>query len=228
VAAEPSISAVVPVRNGERFLARALESIARQHPAPSEILVVDGHSTDATESIARPFPGVSFLVQAGQGIADAYNHGIANARGDVVAFLSCDDEWTPDKLSTQAGYLRANPAVMAVRAHARYVLEPGFAIPPGFQRKLLEGAHPGAMETLVARRETFRTVGWFDSRFTTGEDLDWVARARDLGVSMSTLPDVLLIKHIHDANISLQSPANDRFLLTLLRESIARKQGRPL
>ena len=223
----PLVSVIVAVLDGERFLARALRSILAQDYAPFEVLVVDGRSTDKTEAIARSFPGVRFLVQPGTGIPDAYNHGWANAQGEFIAFLSCDDEWVPHKLSTQVAYLLAHTEVQVTMAHAHYVLEPGCRMPPGFRPELLTGSHPGAMETLVARKEAAGLVGSFDSRYRTGEDLDWVARARDAGVGLVRLSEVLLIKHIHDSNISLKWAEDNRLILRLLRDSIARKRRTP-
>jgi len=220
----PLVTVVVAVLNGEPFLARALRSILAQDYSPLEILVVDGRSTDRTEAIARSFPGVRFLVQPGTGIPDAYNHGWANAQGEFIAFLSCDDEWVPHKLSTQVAYLQGHPEVQVSMAHARYVLDPGCRVPPGFRTELLEGSHPGAMETLVARKDALGLVGSFDRSYRTAEDLDWVARARDAGVGLTRLSDALLIKHIHDSNLSLQWLENNRLILKLLRDSIARKQ----
>ncbi|MCB0025934.1 MAG: glycosyltransferase family 2 protein, partial [Caldilinea sp.] len=46
------VSVVIAVRNGERFLAEALRSVARQTVPPCEVLVIDGHSTDDTARIA--------------------------------------------------------------------------------------------------------------------------------------------------------------------------------
>ncbi len=220
----PLVSVIVAVLNGERFLARALRSILAQDYSPFEILVVDGRSTDGTQTIARSFPGVRFLVQPGTGIPDAYNFGWANALGEFIAFLSCDDEWVSHKLSTQIAYLLAHPEVQVAVAHARYVLEPGCRMPPGFRAELLEGAHPGAMETLVARKSAFGLVGSFDRGYRTAEDLDWIARARDAGVGLVRMGDVLLIKHIHDSNISLKFAEDNALILRLLRESIARKR----
>jgi GT2 family glycosyltransferase len=118
----------------------------------------------------------------------------------------------------------AHPEVQVAVAHARYVLEPDCRVPPGFRPELLEGSHPGAMETLVARKGAFGLVGSFDRGYRTGEDLDWIARVRDAGVGLVRMSDVLLIKHIHDSNISLKFAEDNRLILRLLRDSIARKR----
>ena len=70
-----------------------------------EILLIAGHSTDATRRIACGFPKVQYFLQGGDGIPDAYNQGVNLAKGELVAFLSSDDLWTPEKLEVQVRYL---------------------------------------------------------------------------------------------------------------------------
>lgn len=220
-----SISVIVAVRNGEKYLLRALRSVLTQDYPPQEILVVDGGSTDRTRQIAESFAGVRVITQMGRGIADAYNCGIASSTGDLVAFLSCDDEWMPDKLQVQADFMKANPALLYTLTLAQSRLEDGHTPPAGFRMDLLAHEHSGAMETLMARRDVFEKVGPFDTRFQTAEDLDWFARANDLNIPMARIPRVLLIKYVHDANLSLTTPTNNQSILTLLRKSIQRKNN---
>jgi glycosyltransferase involved in cell wall biosynthesis len=58
------------VKNGERFLAEAIESVLSQTYEPYEIIVVDGQSTDSTEKIAKSYKPVRYIRQRGQGVAD--------------------------------------------------------------------------------------------------------------------------------------------------------------
>lgn len=222
---DPVVSVIMAVKNGERFLARAIESVLAQTRRPDEIVVVDGQSIDATARIATSYPLVRYVLQSGRGISDAYNLGIETARGGILSFLSHDDVWTPDKLALQVDYLVRNPDVQCTVAKARFVLEPGEPPPPGFRPEWLAGDHPAyIMETLVARRGAFETVGLFDPAFPTGEDVDWFARAKDSGISIALVPETLLIKHIHGTNISLTTPSGNQSLLLALRRSILRKR----
>lgn len=221
----PLVSVIMAVKNGARFLASAIDSVLAQEYRPLEIVVVDGGSEDDSASIARSYPGVEVLPQTGAGIADAYNTGIDAANGDILAFLSCDDVWTPGKLSTQVGYLLAHSEVQYVTARARFFLEPGSAIPPGFRPNLLEGDHTAhIMETLVARRSAFRIVGRFDPTLSTAEDVDWFSRARDRGVPTAAIHAVLLHKRVHGNNLSLNDAAGTRDLLLAVKRSVDRKR----
>jgi glycosyltransferase involved in cell wall biosynthesis len=220
---KPLVSVIVAVRNGERYLADALQSIFAQDYHPFEVIVVDGQSTDNTAAIAKSFQSVRYLSQMGQGIADAYNTGIDAAQGDFIAFLSHDDLWTPNKLSVQMDFMLCHPEIQYTIAKAKFFLEKGHSIPPTFKSELLKGEHVARiMETLVVRKTLFDQIGKFDPELTVAEDVDWYARTNDHNVQMSIIPTVLLYKRVHNTNISLNT--SNQYLLKALRRSIKRKQ----
>ena len=96
------ISCIVPVFNGERYLAEALDSILAQTWRPLEVIVVDDGSTDGTAHIAAGYGAeVSYIHQANAGPAAARNRGLDAARGEFIAFLDADDLWHKDKLSAR-------------------------------------------------------------------------------------------------------------------------------
>jgi len=222
----PSVSVILTVRNGERFIAEALESVRLSSVQPIEILVVDGLSTDRTVRIARGFAGVTIVSQRSEGIANAYNEGIARSRGELVAFISHDDRWLPGKLDRQVSFMAAHPELLLTVTHVRHVLQDGASPPAGFRTELLDRAVPGfVMEALVARRTVFDRVGLFDPTFSVSEDTDWFFRVKDAGVPLAVLPETLVEKRVHDANTSLLDPRINTLLLRALRGSIARKRA---
>ncbi|MEP7270435.1 MAG: glycosyltransferase [Acidobacteriota bacterium] len=223
---QPLVSVIVAVRNGDRFLTAALESIIDQVYSPLEIVVIDGESKDATSKIAKSFKSVRYLRQMRRGIADAYNMGISEARGELISFLSHDDLWVRSKLAVQVSHLANHPDVEYVTGKARFFLEPGYAAPKGFRPELFEGEHIAhIMETLLARRTLFERIGGFDATLPFGEDVDWFARARDEDVPMAVIPDVLVHKRIHDQNSSMDAHTGGALLLKLMKRSIERKKS---
>src|SRR6266700_3412685 len=224
-ASDSAVSVILVVRNGERFLGEALDSVFLSETTPLEVLVIDGGSTDRTVEIARGFPLTRVVAQKGTGIANAYNQGITLASGELIAFISHDDIWEPGKLDRQVGYMCEHPEIGYTVSMVRHFLEAGAVIPPGFRVELLERPVPGLlMEALVARKRVFRQVGLFDPRFTVSEDTDWFARARDAGVPMAILPEMLVRKRVHGANSSLTMPSINALLLRAVRGSIERKR----
>jgi glycosyltransferase involved in cell wall biosynthesis len=214
-------SVVMAVRDGERYLAEALASVRAQTLAPLEMLVVDGRSRDATRAIAEHH-GARVLDQEGDTLADAYNTGIRAARGDAVAFLSHDDLWLPRKLELQLAALTRTSACVC---HAEFFLdgEP----PPGFRPELLDGARPvRVMEALAARRALFDEVGLLRADVSPADDVDWFARAQDLGHAIAVLPQTLLRKRVHAGSTAHTSPTAPAALVRLLHDSIVRKAAR--
>jgi glycosyltransferase involved in cell wall biosynthesis len=222
----PTVSVILPVRNGEAYLADALESVRTQTEAPLEILVIDGHSTDRSASLAAAVEGVRVLPQVGTGLATAWNQAVAAAHGDLIAFIAHDDRWTPDKLARQIDYLIAHPATSLLFTWFRFFLRAGCSPPPGFRHALLDQVQTGRIiETMVARRTVFDVVGPFND-YPVAMDMDWLSRTLDHGIQTEILPEVTLHKGVHGGNNSNRIDDNNADLLTLLRESVSRKHGR--
>jgi rSAM/selenodomain-associated transferase 2 len=98
------ISIVIPTLNEERALAATLERALAQ-AGPSEVIVVDGGSSDATAAIARSFVGVR-LIDAPRGRARQMNAGASLARGEWLLFLHADTLLPADGLARIAGLPR--------------------------------------------------------------------------------------------------------------------------
>jgi glycosyltransferase involved in cell wall biosynthesis len=180
-----STTVVIPVYNGERYLAEALASIAGQSHSTCEIVVVDDGSTDATLEIARRFTDATCVRQQNAGVAAALNHGIQLARGDFIAFLSADDVWKRDKLALQHEAL-VDAANRLVFGHMLHFISP--ELEPAIRKSLVCPSEPMpaySAGTLLTRLDTFRTVGPLNESFAAGEFVDWYSRARDMGMGAS-------------------------------------------
>ncbi|HYA96936.1 MAG TPA: glycosyltransferase [Methylomirabilota bacterium] len=98
---QPVVSVLVDTFNHEAFIEQAIESVLRQDFPVSqrEIVAVDDGSTDRTPEILRRFaPEVRLLCKKNGGQASAFNLGIPECRGEIIAFLDGDDWWVPGKL----------------------------------------------------------------------------------------------------------------------------------
>ena len=220
------VSTVIAVKDGERFLTSAIDSILKQDYPADEIIFVDSHSTDGSADIARSFKEIRYVRQIDHGLPDAWNVGIEAAKGDLIAFMSYDDIWTPDKLLIQMKYMMEHPDIQYTIGRFKFFLEPGFPIPAGFRKELLEGDHVGRIpETLVVRKSLFDVIGNFNPQFTSAEDVEWFARANDYQIPMAILPEVLLHKRVHDNNLFTNITTIHQNLLTALRLSIERKRA---
>ncbi|MGB2623246.1 MAG: glycosyltransferase [Candidatus Acidiferrum sp.] len=112
--AKPFVSVLIDTYNHERFIEKAIVSVLEQDfPAGErEILVVDDGSTDGTPEIVRKFEAHLRLIRkANGGQASAFNVGIPECAGEIIAFLDGDDWWAPGKLKCVTGVLNSEPLV---------------------------------------------------------------------------------------------------------------------
>ncbi len=107
------VSVIIPLYNGESYIARSIQSVLDQIYQDFEIVVVDDGSTDGGAEVVRSFNDerIRLVQQENAGVAAARNRGIREAKGQWIAFLDADDEWKPEKLDRQMDCLEKHPDV---------------------------------------------------------------------------------------------------------------------
>jgi glycosyltransferase involved in cell wall biosynthesis len=207
VVAEPGlVSVVIPVFDGERYVRAAIESVLRQTLGSLECIVIDDGSDDSTPDVLGSIvdPRIRVVRQEQAGVAAARNRGIAEARGEYIAFLDSDDVWLSDKLERQIDAF-ADPSVgVSICSYAitDEELAPLTIIHPdgtdlAFRGWLLdEGNGPAFASTAIVRSEVLAAVGSFDPTLSTSADLDLAVRlAAASSVALVDVPLVLYRTH---------------------------------
>ena len=217
------VTVIVPVFNGERFLAEALDSALSQAPAPLEVIVVDDGSTDGSALVAESRAGVRCVRLEHVGVSSARNRAISEARGDWIAFLDADDRWLPGKLDFQLEAASIRPEVSVFLGMKRIFFDgaaPAWYDGPG------DGEELPSYEPSVwlVKRSAFKKAGLFDTSKAIGEDTDWLARASDAGLRMHVCEQVLTERRIHSANASGVRYDRRGLMLGILRDSVRRKR----
>lgn len=106
----PCVSIVMPTFNRVDTIRRAIESVQKQTFGDWELIVVDDGSQDGTaQAITGMDSRMRLFQQPNQGVAVARNTGLANARGQFIAFLDSDDEWLPFHLELSLAFLNSHP-----------------------------------------------------------------------------------------------------------------------
>ncbi|MEX1008074.1 MAG: glycosyltransferase family A protein [Acidimicrobiia bacterium] len=220
------MSVITPVYNGARYLVDAVTSVERQDYEPFEIIVVDDGSTDETPRvIAELGRRVRAFRQGNGGPAAARNRGIAEARGELLAFCDADDAWPDGKLDLQVGRLQQDPELAVVLGRVQYIAD-GVELPnvpyEDPDAKVLTHVHLGSG---VYRRSAFERVGSFDATLRFSEDVDWFYRARELRAKIRILPDVTLYYRVHRSNMTRGKHASDFELTAVLKRSVDRRKA---
>jgi glycosyltransferase involved in cell wall biosynthesis len=221
------ITVIIPVYNGAKYLAAAIESVLAQRTSPAEILVVDDGSEDHSAQVAARFaPRVRYLHQPHRGPGAARNHGVERATGEYLAFLDADDLWTPDRLTCQMAVLDGDSAVEAVLGRVENFISPELA--PDRKQALAPSAEAtGALHigALLIRRRAFERVGIFDVRWQQGEFIEWWARAVEAGLRHVILPQLLLQRRLHDSNLTQRARDQRVDYVRMLHDVLARRRN---
>jgi glycosyltransferase involved in cell wall biosynthesis len=225
--AEDGISCIVPVFDGERYLAEAIASIVAQTSPPFEIVVVDDGSTDRTIEVARSFgEAVRLVHQEHRGVSAARNHGARVARGDLLAFLDADDLYLPRKLELQRARFAARPELELCAAYTANFWSPDVADDARDHDPKMTAPWPRHISTWVMRSRLFERIGPFDEAMALSQDVDWHLRAESRGVVSETLPDVLTRRRLHMGNVTRHARADCRAaVLKSLRGHLERRRG---
>jgi GT2 family glycosyltransferase len=217
-----------------------VESALSQDTAEAIVVhCIDDASVDASFGVISELADRDDRVRAHRnpenlGVAATRNRAIRMGDADTIAFLDQDDVWTPGKLAAQLAVLTARPEVGFVVAHQQMIVEPGESMPAWCRPQWFERPQVGYLPgTLVVRRSTFEFVGYLDESLRAGgDDPDWFARARRIGVPSVLLDDVLLLRYVHDSNLS-SDLRTDTDLLAIVRRHAERarpaeEDGRPV
>jgi glycosyltransferase involved in cell wall biosynthesis len=170
----PAVSVVVPCYNGGRFIDGLLASLAGQIFRDFEIIIVDDGSTETAtrEKLAALDPAIRVVRQENRGLPGARNTGFAQARGELVLPLDCDDRLEPPFLAETTEALMNAPAeVGLVYTDVRLTGALDGVLPRSFNRfdQLFLNHLPCC---LLMRKSAWAAVGGYDETMRDGYE-DW-------------------------------------------------------
>lgn len=218
------VSVIIPVFNGEAFVAEAIESVLGQTLPPSQVIVIDDGSTDHSATVARRYEKyIQLEQQPNAGSVAARNRGVALAHGDFLAFLDQDDYWATEKLALQIDTFQRLPHLDAVfgQLQQTYTIEETEEDRFLFGLNAQDGYH---LNTALLRSEAFHRVGPFNPAWII-DSVEWLWRARNSDLCIEMLPQVLAWRRIHGDNLSIRARSRIHAeYLRLTRQVLAQKR----
>ncbi|MFC1888277.1 glycosyltransferase family 2 protein [Thermodesulfobacteriota bacterium] len=181
------VSVVVPVFNGERYLAETLESVLGQSFQEFEVIVVDDGSTDRSARVLSEYKNrIKIIYQKNGGVCRARNSGVVKAKGELIAFIDQDDIWYKHKLERQVDVFLSNPETAFAYSNIDIIDSSGRIIEErGLEswnldwiRPFIKGHLHPFPSTVMIKRELLLSQGGFSTDFmgNAHEDVELWAR----------------------------------------------------
>ena len=224
------VSIVMPVYKGERFIARAIESVLGQTYPHIELIIVNDGSPDSSAEIIKPYIAdgrVKYIEQKNAGVAAARNTALQHATGTYIGLCDQDDEWLPHKAEKQMEYLGAHPEAGLVHGDVDFIDEFGQPLPhePYFPAAVsgqcfarMYMGNPVMAVAAMFRRSVVDAVGSFDPAIRYSDDYDlWLRIAACHAVGY--LDEPVARYRWHAENNSHHQVAIREYTLRVLRKA---------
>jgi len=228
MSADPKVPVIMPVRNGERWLAQAVESVLAQTLSEFELIVVDDGSIDASAEIlsalSRRDGRVRVVHQPPEGLVSALNRALALARAPLVARLDADDVALPERLARQASYFDEHLKLVLLGSWAEKIDEQGRCIgqvrpetEPERLAEILPRGNPFVHSSVMMRTAFAHRLGYRQA-FLGAEDFDLWLRMSECG-TIANLPQPLVRYRVHGGNTDRSLGVRQSFSVRLAQAS---------
>ncbi len=190
---QPVVSIIMPMRDRAPFVGDSIRSVLEQAYSNFELIVIDDGSQDDSVTKVRAFTDSRIRLienNPSAGVSAARNQGLAEARGELIAYLDSDNTWKPDYLGAMVSFFNIRPDADAAYG-GQYLyrgkeIEP-FAVRFGcYNPSLLRNRNYIDLNCFVHRRATLETIGGgFSDKITRWVDWEFILRIASAGTIYS-------------------------------------------
>lgn len=230
----PEISVLMCVRDGEKFLAEAIESILNQTFDAFEFIIVNDGSTDGTARILDDYADrdarIKIVKISGSGLPVALNTGLQSATAPFVARMDADDIALPQRLAKQLDYLITHEEISVLGTAAVIINEKGkrrnTQVMPNTPEKVRNTLphrccliHPSVM----IRRSALLAAGGYNLVYNIVEDYDLWLRISEVS-ELTNLKEPLIKLRKHGAQVTkAKSRSITKYRVSAVMEYFLRK-----
>ena len=209
----PSITVLMSVYNGARWLSESIKSVLDQTFRDFEFIIVDDGSTDNSVEILELFKAqdrrIIIISKPNTGLADSLNQGIQKARGDWIARLDADDICEITRFEKQIERARSNSKLVFIGTGLTIINEFGtkekiYSYPSQHEfllRNLITARKFPAHSSSFYLTQVIRDLGGYRSRVKLSEDIDLWLRLSEVG-ELTSLSEPLVQLRRHSEQIS--------------------------
>ncbi len=213
-ASDPSISVVMVVRNEEKYIAEAIQSILDQTLSDFEFIIVDDHSTDRTKEIIGAFSDSRIQLFDNPntpGKPGGLNFGYAQAQGRYIAHMDGDDISLPDRLRLQYDFMESHPDIgvcgggMVKFYERKWFNQERIVHQPGQNNEVIKKMFIGRIgvnnATALIRAKVIPDTVRYDSQFNCAEDYMFYSVLAQF-TQFGNLPDIVYKYRRYSSNLS--------------------------
>lgn len=222
----PRIDVIIPAYNSAAYIEQAVASALTQRDVEVKVFVVDDGSTDDTAAVVTALADARIRLITGcsfRNVSRARNIGTALGSAPWISFLDADDLWPQNRTATLLTAI-TDPERQIAYGHMLTFTDGATLDPTAEQPPAGWPIGPAAGAVLFSRA-VYQRVGELDETLRMGEFVDWMARARSLGVVDVPVSVIALLRRAHADNTTRDLPARTRDYLRVVAAHIARQTG---
>ena len=187
----PKVSIITIVFNGQKSIERTIKSVLAQRYPNIEYIIIDGGSTDGTIDVIKKYRDriAYWMSEPDKGIADAFNKGLRQAKGEIIGFINSDDWYNEDTVSKVVPHFERYSVVYGDVQFWDNGKKQERTF--GNHKKLNQGmtiAHPA----VFVKKEVYEKFGGFNISFKIAMDYEFIAKLYHNGISFFNIDTVIV------------------------------------
>ena len=212
------VSVIMTVRNSEKYVSQAIQSVLQQSYKKIEFVIIDDYSNDSTYKILKEFEKQDKRIQVyrnkhSKGPAESRNIALKIAKGKWISIIDSDDIFLPKKIETQLNFVNNNNNIIFVGTSLLFINEMGSHIAfykyknksKTLKKEIIQNKSFPPHSSYFIKKDYLIKIQGYNNRYSMAPDYDLLLRLQDFnGKNFGVCEEVLTKVRLHDENRSLK------------------------